>query len=184
MNRFHFFVLILLILTLTPNLYADRSTPNGTVVEVVQALKRERSYSAVLDFMHWPTAFDNLKEEEKLKLGINSPLDLKTYLTKAVNDPKKIFTDLIKEQSKTLSEEQKKSMDAKLKEHLKLLDEEQSKLARKILETKFSITKTDVNNKSATVYLKAVNKNITETKPLNLIKSKGIWYLTTTNFSQ
>lgn len=158
--------------------HADRSTPKGTVIEVIKSLKQENSYKAVLDYIHWPSAFNDLRDEEKKNFEISSPNDLRKYLTKAVSNPEQLIRKRFELMLVGKSEEERQKFNKILDKQIKQIRIRQKELRKKIEESTFSIVGIEQNENTAQVNLKARFKNTSETKPLNLIKINEKWYLT------
>lgn len=176
-NFFSNFLLIYLLVFCTL-VHADRSTPKGTVIEVIKALKKKGSYEAVLNFIHWPSAFKDLRNEEKKAFNISSPNDLRKYLAKAVANPEQLMRKRFEIMLAGKSEEEKRKFNQVLDKQLEQIRVRQKQLKQKIKDSSFSIVGVKQGQDTAQVELKARFNNTSETKPLNLIKVSDKWYLT------
>jgi len=56
--------------------------PEKVVEDMLNKLKETSDYSVVVDFMHWPSAFESIGAAERKRLGIESAEQLKEHSRK------------------------------------------------------------------------------------------------------
>jgi hypothetical protein len=161
----------------TKSVYAERQTARGTVVEMLQRLKQSGSYQTVLEYMHWQTAYKNLKPEEIKALNLRSPEDLQTHLNAILEDPSVFLREQYKLQAQNLPEEERVKLEQSVKIQIERIQKEQMLMQQRIKVSKFSIIKVVENADQAEVYVRSQTPGSDETKPLKLIRVDNIWYM-------
>ena len=81
------------LLILLPLAAAAVQTPSGLIKEMLGRVKSEKNYAVMLDYVHWPTVYANLKNQPEAKEHFKSPEELKQYFTNAIEDPEKMIRE-------------------------------------------------------------------------------------------
>lgn len=172
---------LLIFLLLTSNLAAS---PESRVKEMIRKLNSSGSYSALLDYIHWPSSFSELPAAERKKMGVRRPEDLKQRVKSLMENPEKVFQEQWQARVKSMSPEQKQVMEGVYKQQLGKMSATLTEMKEKVRRTRYKVLDSSTKGDSAVVTVEGVVDGRTKLREIDLKKIQGQWYLPSMNFGK
>lgn len=169
----------LLLINIFVNVLFAADNPKQLVVEMLDRFQEEKSFAAMLDYVHWQTAWANFPAQDKKRMSVNSPEEFRSYFEAFFNDPgefakKHMLPNMPKTNSLNAEQQQKR-----LLEFTSRFEKKQKLMKENIEKTKYSIGKVDQQGDVATVEIVSTLNGKTENQSLPLERINGKWYLPT-----
>lgn len=173
-----FFTLTLAALLYFPGVVAADS-PKETVEAMVSKLKESGSPAAIVDFVHWQSAFETVDAQQRQIRNVNSPEQLRKQYLDLFNNPNAIFREQMDRMKAQMPPEQQQMVEAQMAQAETMLQTMMTDMKAKLAKTEFSIGEVKEEGDSATVELLTTSDGESESNTLKMIKVEDKWYLAT-----
>ncbi|MCB0354454.1 MAG: hypothetical protein KDD64_13045 [Bdellovibrionales bacterium] len=162
---------------------ADSLTEGGdsardAVWQMVSKMKSEGAMGPMLDFVHWPTAFEGFPVSERAKLGITSPEKMHEYFSSVLSNPERL-PGMMMEKLSALPPQEREKVEKNMNELVTIMKRKQAEMKEKIQRTSYSIGEVSVQGGSATVELVSTLDGQSKHTVLPMELHEGKWYLPT-----
>ena len=150
------------------------------VNNLLKSLKDRGSYSALLEFMHWPSELANISKVERASLKIDTAEKLKLRISIFLNDPSKMLETEWQNKAKELTPIQKEILQPAMEEKLRETRAAWQAKNKQLTQTEYKILKKIVDKKqpdSAKVVLGRINQPEAQPWILSFDKIGKEWYL-------
>ena len=150
--------------------------PTDTVKAAIEAIKQTGDPAAMIEYVHWDTAFADLPAEQKKSMKVSSGAELKNFFLQFFKDPSIMIKPKIEEMKAKVPAEKQAQFEQQM---LALTTTMQQKLAEakeKLKTIQYEIGKATVVGDSASVPLTSTIDGKSSTKELKLINIDGKWY--------
>lgn len=161
-----------------PAIVAAQS-PKETVETMASKLKESGNPAAIVEFVHWPSAFETLDAQQRQIRNINSPEQLRNQYLELFNNPKAIFREQMDRMKAQMPPEQQQAVEAQMAQAETMLQNMMTEMKAKLAKTEFSVGEVADQGDSATVELITTSDGKSETNKLKMIKVDDKWYLAT-----
>lgn len=129
---------------------ADTALDNR-VSALLKSLKERGSYSAMIEYIDWPSEFESIAKHERESLQIKDASDLKHLVGEFLSDPSKMIETEWSHKEETLTPLQKEilrpSIDQKINEARALWRQRNTQLAQ----TSYKVLKTTIEKKNSSL---------------------------------
>lgn len=170
-----FIISALALLVFTTGANAQGATPEETVREVINEMKKAGGPEAMMKYIHWDSALNSMPEAERNELGITSADDLKSFYQTMFTDPTAFMKRRMHKEYSQMTEEQKALIDKQLSQMTGIMKSKIEEQKEKMAKTKFTVGEADISGESATVVVESSLDGQTKQSPVNLIKVDGKW---------
>ena len=164
-----------LITCLATNCFAG-STPEATVHSAIKELKSTGQPSAILNYVHWQTAFNQMSPMYRAQINADSPEALKSFYSKALKDPSEAMKGTLEGYASQLPPEQQAMMKQQMEKLGAMMKQRLDEAKKKLVEADYEIGKASVEGNDATLKLVATRGEETRSHDLKLIKIGEQWY--------
>lgn len=166
-----------LLLSLPSAVFAE--SPKETVEAMVSKLKQSGSPAAIVDFVHWPSAYETVDAQQRQIRNINSPEQLRKQYIDLFNNPNAIFREQMDRMKAQMPPEQQQMVEAQMAQAESMLQNMMSEMKTKLAKTEFAVGEVKEEGDSATVELLTTSDGESESNTLKMIKVEDKWYLAT-----
>ena len=85
--------LLFVFVCLVPSVSFAAGSPKEAVETMVTKLKNAGSPAAIVEFVHWPSAYETVDAQQRQIRNINSPEELKNQYLQLFNNPNAVFRE-------------------------------------------------------------------------------------------
>lgn len=176
--------LFLAILTLSLLAAGGGGGPEQMVKEMVDRLKSSRNPVVILEYVHWPTAWERLGESDRRQMAVTSAEGLRAYYEQILNDPQAFARREVERAIAGMPPEQQRMATAGMSGMLEDLRQLTDRMRERIRETRYEIGVASVRDERGQVELRSTLDGRTERSLLEVIRVGNRWYLPGTEFAQ
>lgn len=158
------------------------SSPRALLNGLINSAKKGNPVIALEQYLHWPSLYKNLSNEDRGMIGISSSDGLKKNFLALMTDPEKQLKKMLSSKIKTLAPEQQLMMQGVVDQTAKLAAVE---VKRHLDKAKRAEVTVDDLTETATTAQAKVTVNVdgeTTQAPIDMSKIDGRWFINASNF--
>lgn len=162
---------------------APKADPVETVNELVASMKSNGGFKGMLEHVHWPTALQNMDDEQRAAMGVKTPQDLKKVTLKFLEDPAKAFYERMSPRMKDMPEKTRKLTEDFIVMQQERLTQKLRAAEKRMVNSEYAVGKAVVDGDKASVQLTATYEGVSKERMIKLQKIDGLWYLPTSDLT-
>ncbi|MCB0335446.1 MAG: DUF4878 domain-containing protein [Bdellovibrionales bacterium] len=157
------------------------ASPEERVQSMITQLSRTGSYSVLLEYIHWPSSFAAMPQQEKQRMGISSPEQLKQQVRVLMEHPENVYQQQFQEKMKAMTPDQRTVMQGYFQQQVAKMKTTLAEMKAKLQRTQYEIMGSSTEGDSATVTVKGVVDGRTKLRDIHLSRIDDEWYLPSLN---
>lgn len=155
--------------------------PEEVVKKMLADLKSQGTPVALINYVHWETAFSNMNENERHSMNIKTPEDLREFSLRVISDPVKFMEDEMRKRAASFPVEQKEAYDKNTDKLVKTMRARSEEMKKKLVNSSYTVGKAKIDGLSAKVPLEVSVDGKSQKSEVPLIKVGDSWYLVSAN---
>jgi len=172
------YIVFFLISVFLPSVAAADLGPKETLEKILGDMVAQKNIAAVLNYIHWSTAFKNLKPAQRQQLNVTTPEQLKAFYKRMLNDPAGYLRERMEGRMASVPPEQRAVVEGQLNQMLDGVNQKLAQENAKIGRTKYTIGEVDTKGKRSTIQLSAAVDGQVKNNEVVLVQQEdGKWYL-------
>ena len=150
--------------------------PIDTVKAAIEAIKQTGDPAAMIEFVHWDTAFAGLPADQKKSMKVNSGAELKNFFIQFFKDPSIMIKPKIEEMKAKVPADKQAQFEQQMLALSATMQQKLAEAKEKLKSIQYEIGKATVTGDLASVPLTSTIDGKSSTKDLKLINIDGKWY--------
>ncbi len=151
-------------------------SPTEVVNKVITSMKKDGSPVAMVEYIHWPTAFENLSAQQRQEMGIDSVESLRSYMKKMLASPSSAMRDMMESRINQIPPEGQASMKAMIDQMVSRVEAQEQQMKSKIAAADYEVKALEETQDSASVEIKTLSEGKEKVDTVQLQKIDGKWY--------
>lgn len=149
--------------------------PEEVLAKMFSQVKAAGSPAAVVDFIHWPSALEEIKPQQRVIMGVTNATQLSAYYKKLMNDPAAVLMEQMTRLSAALPEEQKAQIESRMKPMVQKAAGRFDQVKKSMMEAEYEVKGSEITGDTALVSYSASHDSKVQEGKIKMIKVDGKW---------
>lgn len=165
-------------------LVAEPTSPKEVVRSFVNEYNQSLSPAVMVNYVHWPTAFNNLTSSQQSAIKVTNPEEFKAYITNTLKDPIQTVRKVVRAKMDTLTPEQRARLEQSLEQQIQQLEQQRQQLQEKMKNAVITVGEATIEGDKASVPVSTEFEGENKQETVQLERIDGRWYLQSSNITQ
>lgn len=154
-----------------------QETPEQVLEKIIADIKAASSTSPVVEYVDWEKAFNNMPEERRKMISVETPAAMKSYYKEVLKDPVSMMRKQFEARLDSLPPAQRPIYEQNFSRMQKALEDKTKEMYSRISETDYKIGTADIQGDVAVIALTQKYKEEEKTENVRFEKSGDKWML-------